>query len=425
MRIVCLPKKFYTDVPNLRYVSSITRFLKTLGVTSEINVSSNSGYASSSSRGSCAIEYSVCNSGGYFVNFGGVYYNTETGYICLGYNGNSGGYIPVCSIVDFINSILYLDDSKKVVKVFDLDDINYMVEKFKINPNDFDFKTYLEEICSSKVQVSNSNSIIRSFMSLQSDCMDERLLGFNLKFLPDSNYEYFMCLVEGFSKLNLAIDEFCSCFVYGYSLESGFKELDRRIGDELNGRVTTSEKIEGCYIKRIRDCGVDPIFMREITSFSMGARMRSKVFSNSIDDEKKLKIVSSFYYLHNLGDYNVVVDLILDTYNIVDLLRSIGRDMDLYFSFDILYTMKNDSVLRSLITKLGLEEEISKVSYKYFMEYGLEYFKLVGFFIDSGSFDLLVSEKQKDFVSVSSRSLVGGGKIFERASGRMLKIFNK
>jgi hypothetical protein len=114
----------------------------------------------------------------------------------------------------------------------------------------------------------------------------------------------------------------------------------------------------------------------------------------------------------------------IKAYNILDLLKSVDKEHDLYFSYDMLKTANSDVYMKTLLDKLQISAEVTAVGNDEFLKNITNFARNVALLRDMGSnYSRKVTVQQKDFLSFSIKELSNGGKLLDKISKRILSKF--
>lgn len=403
---------FYTDLSLLKH------FLENMGVAPLIIIEHRN-------FNDQTIKYKVVSDEGKFVNFGGFYINTASGYVCLGYNANNGEYIPIFNLVDVFNSNSILGDKNILGDVFTLDDLLYIIERFKINYREFQVRDYLYDVF-----LTRDDKIFRSIsLNYIKDNLGKRIKYSNLAYLEE--IDLFNFLSGLFSVVSKEIDHLGKVFFGNFILED-----DRSI---VGKTQPLESPLDGGHMERYFVRGVtqgyDSVFLRELSSVALGRnrRLLGKTRGESSaglydvytgDTKKGIAVASSWAYFdqYDITTVSSISEDKIRSYNIVDLLRSIGREADLFFTLDVY--KDNPKFFEVLMNKLGLLSVVDSIGRDKFIKRAFDYKKLLSIIEMGGTYSRKVKLPQTSFMSVGTRSVLSSGKVFEKAGKRLLRRFN-
>jgi hypothetical protein len=372
------------------------------------------------------VSYLEISDGGNFVNFGGFVVNTESGMACLGYSPNNEGYIPVFDFVEFFNVVIFGGNN-----LLGRDEVLYIIETFKLDFRNFDIKGYINSIIKGlRAGGDRYKSVILNFLGETTDVVTDLDVG---PFEYMSNEDIFKALFIGIKGAIKNIDalgkEFFGQFGVEGDREEVIKGMEYDVADLISAKSFGGVKgYESLYLKSIKDRGVDSDFARELSSVGFGLDMRGEIIKDSkvVDIRRDLALLSSGLYasIPKKSDLGKVKDETLAIGNIIDILRGIGRDQDLFFSYDVVVNLGEDKILKGLLKSLSIEDEVSTIGEDKFVEGIREYAVKMLPLVDSGSvYGKNVSLDQKSFVTFSSRGLINSGRIFSKIFGRLSKKF--
>ena len=414
-------KNFYTD-------NGLTPFLE----VTDMNVKDDT----------CKLHYSEYSDDGHFINFAGVMVNSESLYVALGYNANNSLYIPVVSMLEILNISIFGDEKGPIGK----DEALYILENSKLNYKDFDLKSYCREILVGNVVSTGYkfSSLILNFVETGIKA-GANVAGNTGNSILDSmsNEDLYRILFEFMKRFTDKMDnlgkEFFGNFIAeedrGVVMQSsafGFDKLFKNFG---------VKSYESLYLKNINSRGLDPSLARELSSIGFGIKGRRDIYNNTTDDfTKMLAVLSSNAYIdHENINYNAIDDEKINTYNIVDLLRGVGKEQDLVFSVDVMQELGKDQLYNLLLNKLSITSDIAKIGNNRFFENLNKYTgkaKTVAAQVDKAGtqgvmnrvdvgsvYTRKVEGEQTNFVTFSSRALINAGKLFDRIALRILKVF--
>jgi hypothetical protein len=154
--------------------------------------------------------------------------------------------------------------------------------------------------------------------------------------------------------------------------------------------------------------------------------------SDTSSKRKELAVLSSGSYADE-GEGNpnskvISVESIPDdkiaTYNLLDILRGINRDQDMFFSYDVATALGNETLYKTLLNKLKIENEVNKITSEKFQKNLVNYASKVSHFMDRGFvYSKSTTQGQKDFAVFVSRSLGSAGKLVKKIADRMVSKF--
>lgn len=360
------------------------------------------------------IKYKLVKDEGKFINFGGLNLNTESGYFCIGYNSNNDSYIPLFKIDELLNNILFGDED---VKLLDTETAVYIVERIKLEGESFDVISFVGDLIKSK---NHSKSIILSLISSVNLLNNEIKVG--------NNDEFYEILTEFFSWIIKSVDKFAKSLLGNFIHEYSRNEVLRNMNKTYDDVDVYKERIEGLYLKLLKDKNIDPIFLRELSSCGLGIKRRNSLLKvTGISDIKKFLILSSWAYIEvwDSASFDSLSNDKIYAYNLFDILRAIDREQDIFFGYDMLNSLNIDKYIDTLIKKLQVVSEVNNIGYDNFLRNIRSYAKNVSLLRDMGSsYASRMKFEQKDFLVYSSKGLINSGKIVDKIAKRILKKFS-
>jgi hypothetical protein len=417
----------YTKVESLPELESLldklSNFYSDNSLTPFIN------YFRTSNDTTTTIEFCECSDSGKFICFGGLMVNTETLYASLGYNSNNNYYIPVLDLVELFNNVLF--DGKATL---DKDNVLYIIETFKLDFKNFDIKGYIDSVLRElgNPSVDSFKSVVLRYVHTETDTSDTDEPQKYVYDLMDS-LDILMGISFLLKNLNLNLSSLSYFFFGNFLVEANRTEVIQ--GSSFDTADLVSAKTyggvkgyESLYLKQIKENGTSPAFARELSSLGFGLDRRVDILTSTTDDEvRDLALLSSGVYasLPKKSDLKKVDDTAIGIGNVLDLLRGIDSDQDLFFSYDMLISVGEDKYIKGLIKKLGLEQDIARIGNQAFVKGIKDYALSMLPLIDSGAvYGRRVAPDQKDFVTFSSREFITSGRLFKKVSDKILKKFS-
>lgn len=382
-----------------------------------------------SGRSSITFSFEVLSDHGRFVNFCGVMVNTESGDICLGYNANNDMYIPIANLVDILNAKLIMQGSG--FPEFTLDDVLVFIENYKMDYTTASPVSYFNDLLKGRL---STNNVKYSYRSIALNYLKEKR-GASTGSVVDPNNpnavnvldvmsddDFYRVVMSDMANINTWCKVIGQEFLGNYILEDDFSTV---------GSTSSRSKHTTMYLNSISR-GADAEFMKELTSLGFAIKRRLQAYDMAIKGSKPIgfmaALLSSNAYADAYQDDNfdkISVDKIR-AYNLADLLRTLDRDQDLYFSQDELLGRNpskapSTSYMDALLKKLGLEAAFAGLkSASTFID---GYSKLLDLNDMGSDYTIQVKGPQRDFAPVAVRSLSGAGRLVNKMCGRILKKF--
>jgi hypothetical protein len=300
-----------------------------------------------------------------------------------------------------------------------------MLEGFKLNFRGFDILGYLRSLDASKD--STYNSIIMTFLN---ESLDIANVSDAVDAYVDSD-EIWKKLFLALKPLVRGIEEVSKIFFGNFIAEEDLPAVVGGAGYSLESLFTPQHRggsYENAYLKNIKYRGVPPEFAREMSSVGFGINRRKEILDiqRGSDYTKMLAILSSNAYVDVFDKSSLLSapDAKVATYNIIDLMRGIRRDMDLFFSVDMLEESKSDKLYDVFKKSLQIEAEISFIGNNAFVENINRYKNEMNKYVDRGAlYSKNVKSSQQYFSTFSTRALINAGKVWDKVSGRLMKVF--
>lgn len=366
-----------------------------------------------------AVKFHVNSDFGKFVNFFGLNVNTESGAVCLGYQSNSESYIPLFNLAEYLNKAFFNGDWTVTGE-----DVVYLLESTKIDPN-FDLYGYLKSLDKSSSTYPYT-AISLNYLSGE----DNNSKKVNYFTINDSD-DMYLNIYDDFGRVNTRVGELVRELLFNAILENeGIDEV---------AKDTNRSGMCRMYLDSINRRGVDPMFMRELSSYTIGMKKRANIYgwgkdwARTFGPKKVCGVLSSWSYTDYYTEDRLtnITDDKINTYNLMDLIRSINRDQDLYFSFDEGRDKSdgkggtivgNRAFFEALAKKLGLEAAFAGLGTNSGKQ--IENFIVMASLRDTGAaYSRTVKNNQKDFAVISSQSMVTVGRLFDKVSARVIKKF--
>ncbi len=402
-------------------VGNLIRYLTSNTLTPHIEITIDSAKAVS---GKANYRVLVGSDDGRMTTFMGFTYNSASGSVVLGYNDNNKEYISLFSLVEFFNNAISPGDP-----IFSLDSVNYLVESFKLDFRNFDFRSYIQTLRDRFFSdgVYSGSVLLNAVQDLDVKTTSDK--NKSTSYLVSKNEFVMEILILFFSGLNNKVGDLGRSVFGNFISETKFDpNLEKNMSQP---GYTRNSGYEERFIKAIRDEKIDPLLVRELSSVGLGIKSRSGVFSyktHSSDDRNICGILSSWSHLDEWsGDYSRVTDEKINSYNLIDILRSVDEDGNLFF-YHTLGLEKGMSLTENLINKymekIGLQTELTGVGTSNFVDFISNYKKSPTMLRDMGSnYARLVTDEQKDFTSFSTRSISNYGRIVKKATDLMISKF--
>ena len=411
------------DLTKLFKDTSELRYRRDFGADSQY-------FSNNRSYGDTFIQYvHVIDAGERFINLFGLSVGVNSGDIALGYSPNGDSYIRVANIYDRMNKLMF-STNKRIIGD---DDMRYILESIKLNPelasttviedvkdiaslNGFDIKyqSVILNAISYKNNKSFSKEVQRFFDTNSRDGMWLRKL--------ISECVSMSCDLEAVAR------DYFGNFISEDSWKDVLSNSSKDIGTILEEK---SPNMESLMIKYM-SYGVPAELLHGFRAYGFGVKQRRSLITPYMKgvvyrtDPKMLysfaEALSSLAYVDNGANIPPQVR----TYNILDMIRSSGWEMNMLFSLDVIRQYRNDSLYQSLSKRFSLDDLLMecKITEKDFV---LNMDKYSGRFVslvDRGSmYSRGVSFKQYQFLIYSKRMIESSGNLFQKASEMVLKKF--
>jgi hypothetical protein len=369
----------------------------------------------------CDVGYQLISDNGKMITIGGLMYNTETGFLCLGYNSNSNAYIPITSFVDVLNFCCYTDKKKFI----DLEACNYIVENMKLTYGSFkpfDFVEGLEKGSS----LSGKKSIVLNIVANDIVKSGAKLGKSYLAIYSDD--DFYRIVFEVMAGILQKTDNLLKELFGNAIPEENRGEVISGVKGKFSAKDINKYKFETSYLKALQDRGADPEFVREVSSCNIGRKSRNNLLSSvgNSNPSRALFILSGWAYLEvwDSTSFGTITNDRIMSYNVLDLLRGLDNEQDVYFSYDMLYSNKDSRYLDALLKKLDLTLEVDAIGKDKFLESIKNFSKNVSLLRDRGSgYSVTVKTGQKDFLVYATKEMLNAGKIVDKVSKRLLAKF--
>lgn len=377
---------------------------------------------------SCEIKYYECddeNDKGSFINFGGLMINTKSLCAVLGYNANPNSYIPLFDIKEFFNVSLF----SKGVNLIGKEETLYIIERFKLDFRGFSIHDYIMEL------ISNTNTNSLDFSSVLLNFVQDKVIKGTASI--SNIYDTFMLMTDKdilqlwsiFFRNVLGIVHALGKELFGnFIVEDDIQERKANANKDFISLFKSGTKgYENAYLQNIKYRNIPPVFAREAGSMGFGMNRRKDVISSrSSDYAKNMAILSSGSYIDTFNRDAIpsITDEKIYTYNMMDILRGVNKDQDIFFSYDTLIELNNDQLFKILVKKLNIDVEISNIGISSFIKHLGEYNASMKNLQDTGGiYSTQVKKGQRNFTSFSTRELIGSGKLIDKIFQRVLKKF--
>lgn len=371
-----------------------------------------------------SIEYElVLDDNARFINLFGLCVNVDNGNIAFGVSPNPDRYIKLGNFYDYIrdaNTYSYSLASESFLKLKN-DDLRFLLEDLKLNPKNLytnaqDYDLYFSRLINNKDL--NMKSLILNLVSDKDNIYNSKRSN---KFL---NEKCVIHLIENWVNTQLDIlSIFSNLFERGL-LEKNIKEVWKE--SETYKLFKSKTSTETRFIAYLEEIPYD--FLSAVRSYGFGIKQRSTYLYKILRSTDMNDIIGCGEILSSLSyiDDTYFIPANVKTYNIIDMLRAVGDDGDLFLSLDILLEYKNTSLYRKLDEKYSLSEILQDVgvSKRDFILGVQKYRKRAMLLIDRcGEHTIDVTKGQYSFSSLGERSIINSGRIFEKVSSRILKKF--
>jgi hypothetical protein len=378
--------------------------------------------------GTCTIDYLECSDSGRFITVCGLMINTESGYACLGYNTNSAFYIPVFDFVDALNKICCPTE-----ELINKDSMLYIVENLKLNSDNFQIVDYLNSLQARKFA---SKSIIIN-ITQQNTVQD--LYGIDKMkssiMLVDDD-DFYKGVFDFMAGVNERLDSLGKEFFSNFFVEKTDSQVMSAVSSEYS-KFSWDDTVEEMFVRNIRDRGVDAKFLREVVSLGIARNKRHDICTTITMKKRRLfGLLSSWAYMDTWEarksssaggkkfDPMIVPESKIKSYNVLDLIKGIDREHDLFFSYRMASDLGDDKYFNTLINKLKLTTEVMGIGVSTFLNDIRQFAGDVSLKRDMGvSYAYMIEPNQKDFISFSVKSMNGAGKIIDKACKKILGKF--
>jgi hypothetical protein len=378
------------------------------------------------------VNYKECSDDGGYVGFGGLMVNTESLCAVLGYSGNNSGYIPLFNVAEMLGIFLFGEEKKSLIGK---DEAKYIIESFKLDYKGFSIVEYAKTLVEGTTTALEFKSVLMNYRdnaiskpTVKKDTLlpiylwdDEELIDVITKFIKS---------------LLVSIDDIAKEFFDNFAPEANTQEVMSNMKKDMTSLLKGTAKttsLEALFLKNISEAKVPPIFARELVSTGFARRSRMDIAkSDTSSKRKELAVLSSGSYADE-GEGNpnskvISVESIPDdkiaTYNLLDILRGINRDQDMFFSYDVATALGNETLYKTLLNKLKIENEVNKITSEKFQKNLVNYASKVSHFMDRGFvYSKSTTQGQKDFAVFVSRSLGSAGKLVKKIADRMVSKF--
>ena len=412
------------DLTKLFKDTSELKYRRGFGVDSDY-------FSNTRSYGDTFIQYvHVTDAGERFINLFGLSVGVNSGDIALGYFPDGDSYIRVANLYDMMNKLMF-STNKRIIGD---EDMRYILESIKLNPemasvsviddvkdiaslNGFDIKydSIILNAISYKNNKSFSKEVQRFFDKNSKD-------GIWLRKLIDG------CIVISCDLEAVARDYFGN-FISEESWSDVINNSSKSIGYLMNEKIPNMESLMIKYLSY----GIPVDLLYGLKSYGFGVKQRRSLITpymrgqiyNRINPKSLYSLaeaLSSIAYVDNGAN----VPPLVRTYNMLDMIRSSGWEMNMLFSLDVIRQYKNYSLYQSLYKRFSLEDLMMEcqISEKDFIINMDKYFNRFASMVDRGSmYSRNVSFKQYQFLIYSKRMMESSGSLFQKASEMVLKKF--
>ena len=377
-----------------------------------------------------AIEYNlVTEADERFINLFGLSVGVESGDIALGLFPENDSYIRVGNIYDMINREMFR--SKK--RVLNDEDMRFILEELKLNPSMVSHRVALEidnMLEGANVEL-KYNSIILNAISLRK----EKNISSEVKRFIDKNdldglwvRKLITSCIDMYMDLEEVAREFFGNFISEDSSVDVLDKADKSVGEISKSRTPNMESLMLKYIKY----NIPIELLYALKSYGFGIKQRKNLVSlahgkyrvSSVNNDALFMVgesLSSLSYMEARYTANMTA-----TYNILDLLKASGWEMNTLFSMEVYRTYKNRSMIERILSRFNIYEMLYEhnVTSDDFMKgiesYGDRFLTLV----DRGCmYSRNVTMKQYSFLIYSRDMIRNSGRVFEKASEMVLKKF--
>lgn len=375
----------------------------------------------------------VTDEGAKFLNLYGLFVDIESGDIALGMFPDPDDYYCVENIYSIISSKMF--GSSKMPSYVDE---KYVLECLKIGASyskDSIYEAVISDYNESDGVDIKYDSVIMNIAESWNhrNKLPKELTTFDSN-RSDSRYIYNIMdsCVQILQSLEKTATQFYGAFISEGSVKDVLDTLDEStlVVDLLNGSEPNLEKLTILYM----GYGIPLDFLLALKSYGLGIKQRKMIYQGLKGLKANWKqssrgqimdyidMLSSMRYLN---DRDVNTDKIKVTcFNVIDLIRAVERENDLFFSIDLIIRFKNRSVFDSLESKFSINDIMleNKISEEEFVKCLRDYMINVYPMINNGSvYTRKVLSTQYSMASFSPYQIRNAGRTFERLNKMILK----
>lgn len=380
----------------------------------------------------------VTNEDAKFMNLYGVFVDVETGNIALGMFPNPNEYYCVGNIYRFIAKELFNRED-----IPDFIDKKYILECLKTDisvTNQYIYKSVKEDY-SRKVSAIDVKykSVLMNLVD-RMKTIDDVDVQEDMKFFEQVSknfgYEYFReialhCIYLLQSVEKVAID-FYGAFISENNFVEPLKALNGNtdIKDVLSSNEANMEQLTVLYLKY----EIPMNFLLTMKSYAMGIKQRKTLYT--IIEAKKFDYFYEMFFkaVNMLSSMQYMVNRSCDLseesykksvcYNIIDLLRAIGKEGDFLFSLDMLVEKKNKTVFDGLEKSFHIKDMLndSHITEEEFAVCLKEYMTNVYLLVNEGcTYTRKVRQQKYNMIEFSVPQIENAGRLFNRVGRLILK----
>lgn len=388
------------------------------------------------------LRYSLAvveNENSKIINFCGLSIDVDTLDVVLGiYPGRE--YISIFSFKSVINYFLFKNCSSS--KLSD-DDVVFLLECIKLLGVEDNILDTIKEM-SKDVYVDSLpefDSVIVNFVkrNLFRNKLVEDDKDLSNLFKYTSDEKFLIELISFCIDVSSKLDTFSARMFKNFIVEESVEDVVGNSHISTSTLTSSGSNYKVLELLRLRylNSGVYSLVIDSLISYGFGYNKRKSLYKeyNSLSNSEvsryhrdMLVLLSSMSYV----DFYTAGSILLDSdntksicYNIIDVIRAVGWEQDLVFSYDISKEFKSDVLINYIFNHFDITDILSKlgVSESTFIAYIGDYSSRYLYLVNCGSMYSRSVKKSQKCLSVFCRPmLINSGKIFERVSR---KIFSK